>query len=115
MSGASTRPSLHQCKKVKSTMMHTTMIIEDCTVIATAKNAEPPMSDTEVGEPSGWNVTVCDNFTGEERSCQMNYEEFAAMTYLLLGNDDDSDVAKIMYGRCEHLFKDWPNNCRPIP
>lgn len=69
-----------------------------------------------VHDGDGGTMTVKDSMTGKQQTFQMPNKVIAAVLYLLVNGDDDTDcLQRELYEVIGATFNNTPNELRPIP
>jgi len=84
-------------------MFHIDMTFEDMRIVANSDHGFT------------YDTKFHDNLTGESRSINLSAEQLSFVMQINLHLDGERDGCDKMYDELEPLFKDFPNNLRPIP
>lgn len=96
--------------------MFVSIKLEDVSLTAEYRaDTDQPKCDLTGLRPQMWHVLVTDEFTLTSRSAKWDNREMAAVLALMMSEDLPVDTSRALYRIAEPLFKDWPQNVRPIP
>ena len=84
-------------------MFHIDTTFEDTRIIAKADNG------------FAYDCEIFDGLTGDKKQIQLSADQLSMVLTICLHPDSEPNGYEDMYKVLEPLFKDWPNNLRPIP